>query len=281
MRVRMLHRSGARNLESPSPAISPRSHGPNGPPATLPPRPGGEASVTAVSVRGPALEGTLADLPLPELLSLLATGAKTGVVQVLGGDGGFLVVCDGRVTLAGSDAGPTLEQVLIGSGVASPDSWEAAKERDGDGSSIVEALLAGGADEDQLRQVLYDQTVGAVFELLLPNDAPFEFFADERHEVGDRFTFGVDDLLADAARRVEAWKVIAETIPTTSMVMRLAHRLPSDDVTLRADDWHVLARVDGRASVADIIRTLGMSAFAVCAVLHGLIGLGVVEPADE
>jgi hypothetical protein len=234
-----------------------------------------------VTARGPALEGTLEDLPLPDLLSLLAAGSKSGLVQVLGRDGGTLVMTAGKVAYAESSAGPTLEQVLIGSGCASGDSWQTAVDRSRAGTSVVDSLLADGVDSAQLRQVLYEQTVGAVFELMLPSNATFEFYADETHEIGDGFQFEIDLLVADAERRVEAWKVIAEAIPSTSVVMQLVHRLPAGEVTLTADDWHVLARVDGRASVADIIRILGMSAFAVCAVLHRLLGMGVVEPTDE
>jgi len=46
---------------------------------------------------------------------------------------------------------------------------------------------------------------------------------------------------------------------------------------ITAADWRILALVDGRSSVADIIGSLGMSAFAVCGVLHRLMMAGAVE----
>ena len=99
--------------------------------------------------------------------------------------------------------------------------------------------------------------------------------------IGGRFTFAVDELLADAGQRVDAWKAIAEDIPSISMRMRLAHSLRRKQLTVTADEWHVLSRVDGQATIADIIRELGMSAFAVCAVLHRLLQTGAVEPVPD
>ncbi len=58
-------------------------------------------------------------------------------------------------------------------------------------------------------------------------------------------------------------------------------RFVAKQLTITADEWHVLSRVDGRATIADIIRELGMSVFAVCAVLHRLLQTGAVEPVPE
>lgn len=231
--------------------------------------------------RGPALEGTLADLPLPELLGLLRTSAKTGLIEVLGGHGGRLAIRDGEITFGESNNGPGLEQLLAGAEAATPATWASAEAHAARGGSVLDGLVSEGVADDVLRGLVREQAVSAVFELLLPSDAPFEFFADQRPEVGDRYRFDVGDLLAEATERVEAWTVIAEAIPTTSMTVRLSPRLPTAEVTITADDWRVLSRVDGRSTIADIIRELGMSAFAVCAVLHQLIGQGAIEPADE
>jgi hypothetical protein len=228
--------------------------------------------------REPALSGTLADLPVPDLLGLLAGTHQTGMLELTGGNPGVIAVEQGAVTIALSAMGPTLQQLFIGSGLTTAERWDdvvAAADR---GNKLTDALIDVGVDEDQVRAVLYDHTVGAVFELMLPSDDSFAFLADERHPIGDRFTFAVAEVLDDAGQRVEAWKTIAEAIPSVSMCMRLSHHLDGDTITVTRDEWHVLSRVDGRATIADIIRELGMSAFAVCAVLHRLLQGGAVEP---
>ena len=52
-------------------------------------------------------------------------------------------------------------------------------------------------------------------------------------------------------------------------------------MTVTAPEWHVLAALDGRRTVAEVVRSLGMSAFDVCAVLHRLIVGGAVEVLDR
>jgi hypothetical protein len=75
--------------------------------------------------------------------------------------------------------------------------------------------------------------------------------------------------------------MIADAIPSTAMVMRLCYEAPQEVVSIPADDWRVLAWVDGQRSIAELIRALGMSAFAVCAVLHRLLVSGIVEPVED
>ncbi len=225
---------------------------------------------------GADLTGTLDDFSLEDLLQLLAIGRKSGVVRFHGESPGLLAVHEGQLTIAVSDTGPTLKQVFIGSGVTNADGWDRAMSAAEGGTPLVSTFLDAGSDEELLEQVLLEQTTGAVFELLLPSGARFEFTAGDEHPIGRRHRFGHEPILAEANNRVEAWKVIAEAIPSTAAVMSLAPAIAGDAITLSADEWHVLARVDGRATVADIIRELGMSAFAVCGVLHRLLGRDVV-----
>ena len=230
-----------------------------------------------MATRDAALRGTVADLALPELLHLLADTKQSGMLELTGPNPGMVAMQKGEVTLALSAMGPTLQQVFIGSGLTTSETWDEVVAAADRGGNLADALIDTGMNEDRTRAVLYDHTVGAVFELMLPSDDEFAFLAGEKHPIGDRFTFTVDEVLEDAAQRVEAWKVIAESIPSTSVQMRLAHDLPRAKIVISADEWHVLSRVDGRATIADIIRELGMSAFAVCAVLHRLLKAGAVE----
>lgn len=230
-----------------------------------------------MATRDAALQGTVADLPVPELLQLLAGTRQSGMLELTGRNPGVVALEKGEVTLALSAMGPTLQQVFIGSGLTTSELWDEVVAAADQGGKLTDALIEAGVNEDRARAVLYDHTVGAVFELMLPSDDAFAFLAGEEHPIGDRFSFTVEELLADAGQRVDAWKVIAEAIPSTSMRMRLAHALPRAKLTITADEWRVLSRVDGRTSIADIIRELGMSAFAVCAVLHRLLKAGAVE----
>lgn len=227
---------------------------------------------------GSALAGSLDELPLGDLLGFLAGTAQSGVLEFTGRSPAVVVVHEGRVTVALSESGPTLQQVFIGSGITDADGWweaSALARRDG---SLCDAVIANGADPVRVEQVLRDQTLGTVFELALPSRDRFTFAPGASHPLGTRFAFDHTELLAEAERRVEAWKVIAESVPSTSLVMAPVRHVEGESVTIAAADWDVLALLDGRRTVADIIRELGMSAFAVCAAIHRLRQAGLVAP---
>ncbi|MCX7621031.1 MAG: DUF4388 domain-containing protein [Acidimicrobiales bacterium] len=227
---------------------------------------------------GTALSGSLDTLPLPELLRLLNITNQSGVLEFRGTAPGVLVLHEGNVVLGLSETGPTLQQVFIGSGLTSADGWWAASERARTTGSLADAVIEAGASPEQVRNVLYEQTVSVIFELLLPSDDKFVFTPDATHPVGTRFSFDPADLLEDASSRVEAWKQIAHAVPSTSVVMRLVRSAPSDTVTISAQEWAVLSLLDGHRTVADLVHELGMSAFTVCFVLHALHTAGLVEP---
>jgi hypothetical protein len=225
-----------------------------------------------------ALEGTLHDLSFIELIGFMETGRRTGVIELSGASPGVVALHEGQLTLALSETGPTLQQVFIGSGLTTPDGWWEATASAQSGGSLTAAVIDAGADPDHVRKVLREQTVGAVFELLLPSKDHFVFAPDVPHPVGTRFSFDPGEVLAEAERRVAAWKRIAESIPSTALVMRPVRHLPGASVTIDEADWTVLALLDGHRSIADIISELGMSPFAVCNVLHGLRTADLVEP---
>ena len=228
-----------------------------------------------------ALTGTLFDLPLPDLLRSLARAQATGVVQVGGSSPSQVCLARGDVYLATTDAGPSLRQEVVGAGLVASTAWEAAEQvATVDGSSLADALVrVGGVDAASLRHLVYEHTVTTAFELMVPSHDPFRFVPDRVHPFGAPFRFKVEQVLRDAGRRVDSWRAIAEAIPSTAVVMRITSSLPieADSVTVSGTEWQVLAALDGRRTVAEIIRSLGMSAFTVCSALHRLLIAGAIE----
>src|SRR4051812_15246422 len=123
-----------------------------------------------------ALSGSLTDLPLPTLLPLIDRTGGAGVIELRGpGGDGLIVLAGGGITLALSDAGPTLAQVIIGSGLATPDEWERAPLASLRGQPLADALIDAGADGERLRAVLREQSLGALFEFLVPVGIDFAY----------------------------------------------------------------------------------------------------------
>ncbi len=226
-----------------------------------------------------ALSGELDDLGLADLLAWVGAAGPRGLVELDGATRGTIELIDGRIALASADDGPSLADMAIGSGAVSADGWESAERAVAEGRDLVDALLDAGADPVLLEGALREQTVGAFFEFLVPGRTSFRYYAEPAGLVGGRFAFTPSEVIDQAQERVAAWKTIAEAIPSTTVVVRLRRALDAPSISIDADDWRVLALVDGRATVAEIIGELGLSAFAVCGVLHRLMVSGAVETA--
>jgi hypothetical protein len=244
-----------------------------------------EGLVSASAAQG-ALAGTFAEMPLSDLLRALAKATATGIVQVGGSSSSEVCLAGGDIYLVTSASGPSLRQEVVGAGLVSAGGWEASEQvAQQEGGALSETLVrVGGVDAASLRHLVYEHSVTTTFELMVPSADPFRFTPDRLHPFGSAFRFKVEQVLRDAGRRVEAWRAIAEVITSTAVVMRIAPNLPieSDSVTVTGTEWQVLAALDGRSTVAELIRSLGMSAFTVCSALHRLFIAGAVQiAADE
>jgi hypothetical protein len=226
-----------------------------------------------------ALTGTLDDFPIPSLLRFIAGTHKTGTLTLVGREPSVVCFDEGELSLAGPADVDQLRTGLVSAGVVSPEGWPLAvgvtRAR---GGSLVNALVEVRASmPGALADALYEQTVNTVFELLLPSQARFWFEPVVHHPLGRGHRFDPETVLRDAARRLQTWKLIADVIPSTAVVVRLADQLPqrTELVTLSREEWPVLASIDGRRDVAAIISATGLSAFGVCGVLHRFVTLGI------
>lgn len=228
------------------------------------------------------LEGGLDELALTDVLGLLQRTGRSGVLHLEGEQHGVVVVGDGVLHLATTDAGPGLRRVLVAAGLVDDVGWRTAADAARPGSpagAAVAALVDAGVDAGRLRAVLYEHTVSTLFELLLPSRDRFRFVPGEEHAFAVRPGFPVDDCLADARRRLDHWREIAAVIPSTATVLRRRPTLPvgTTEVTLTATEWEVLGLLDGHRDVTTLVHATGQGALALSALLHRLVVDGLAE----
>lgn len=244
---------------------------------------GAPVPVEEPSPQGGPVAGSLADRPLSDVLRDLAQKNETGILHLSGSYASIVCLRDGGIYLAHAETGPSLRQVFVASGVVTEAQWDQSIEASRQGGHLVDALLeAGEASSERLRRALYDHTVNTLFELLVPNANHYRFGPGEVHQIGTHFAFPVDEVLNAAGARLAEFREIARAIPSTDVVTRVVPRLPdgTHQLTVSAVEWQVLAAVDGRASVAEIIATVGHSAFTVFSALHHLLQVGALERID-
>jgi len=174
-----------------------------------------------------SFQGSLKELPLADIVQLVAVSGKTGMFSLTrGSERGAVYIQNGQITHA--------------------------KVNDVEG-------------ED------------AVYALSLWNDGQFQFSAGVDAEART-ITRSNTNLLMEAARRSDEWKILSKKIPTTDAVPQLVCREGlSEAVTLTPNEWLVVTRTDGTRSIEEIARMSRLSAFDVAKTLYGLITSELVE----
>jgi hypothetical protein len=230
------------------------------------------------------LEGSLEAFGLPDVFGLLAMSAKSGGLRLRNASNptpvqGVVWFRDGKVTGASADH-PRLGLVrrVVGSGAVEDAALTAAVSRALNSPvGVARALLeAGAVEQDLLREAAVDQAVDAVFDLSRWLTGDFEFDPGVRNPDDVGLSLDHAWLISEAKARGAHWDEIRAAIPGSDSVLLVPVVLNEDPVVSR-DEWALLALVDGRRSVDDLIELTGCGQFAVASVLAGLVRRGLLS----
>jgi hypothetical protein len=237
------------------------------------------------------LEGTLDAFSLPDIFQLLSFTKKTGALHLRRSSGtagrlqhGVVHVRGGLVIGARGDAArQELGRRLVGTGLVDDEALaQAAEELADQPEAGLARLLAEKADLEAAAavQVAGEQIADAVFDLLRWPDGEFAFVVDEPDVDDLGAELPVDALVAEGTRRLESWPTVVEQVPAADSVLRLSPNPPAERA-VTAQEWTLLALVDGRRTVADLVGLSGQGEYAVVTALAGLVGRGLLTVADR
>ena len=210
----------------------------------------------ALEAEGLALEARLDEFSLDLLLGLVANSRRSGVLEITGPRPAALYFVDGELCGGESLEDPSLRAAL--------------------------GRARAGAHRQEIRHVVQDHLVTALAAALVPSLVPSEANAQFRAGPADPelslYRFRLPAMLGAARERMEAWRVIADVIPSTELVLGQARDLPPtlDQVLIERDDWQILSSVNGSRNVAEIVELSGRTAFEACSSLYRMIVLGVI-----
>ena len=224
------------------------------------------------------LEGTLDAFSLPDIFQLLSFTKKTGTLHLRRADShGVVHLRDGAVTGARSDVRrQALGRRIVGAGLVDDKTLAAAvaRVRSDESFGLARALAeAAPAVAEVARELAAEQATDAVFDLLRWPDGEFAFVVDEvdPDELGATLT--VEEIVAEARRRMETWD--ASSVPAADAVVSLVTS-PAEAPSLTRDEWALLALVDGRRTVGDFVALSGRGEFAVVGALRTLVERGLL-----
>ncbi len=116
----------------------------------------------------------------------------------------------------------------------------------------------------------------AVYALATWSDGTFRFIPGDA--TPDRtISKNNTNLLMEAARRIDEWRVLSKRIPSLEMVPRfMVPEGKQGQINLNTQEWTVLSRINGKTSIEEIADGLGLSTFDVAKLLYGLVTMGLV-----
>jgi hypothetical protein len=232
------------------------------------------------------LEGSLDAFSLPDIFQLLSMTKKTGALRLRSGAAeGVVHFAGGAVTGASADARrQSLARRLVGSGAVNDEALRAAVDAvisAGGSLGVGRALRDAGAVEPELLQAAAtEQAVDAVFDLLRWESGDFAFDVDQPNTDDVGVALPTDRVVAEAESRAADWAGLDESVISPEVVLAMPVVLAQDPVATR-DEWALLALVDGRRTIADLVDLTGCGQFAVVATLARLVDRGLLEPRDR
>jgi hypothetical protein len=136
----------------------------------------------------------------------------------------------------------------------------------------AQLVRLGYVSREDLHRALRTQSAELVYELIRWGRGSFEF---ERAEVLPpevlefEFDLTIDELMMEGFRRVDEWGLIESAIPSFDAVLQ---RLPyGSEAHLSIEEINVLASIDGKRTVQEIIDVVGGSTFSVARILYRLV----------
>jgi hypothetical protein len=227
------------------------------------------------------LEGTLDAFSLPDIFQLLSYTKKTGTLHLRrDGQHGVVHVRDGAVTGGRGDVTrQALGRRLVGAGLVEDDALADAAEKVLDdptlglGKTLVDA---GSVDPGAARELATEQASDAVFELLRWPNGEFAFVMDEADPDDVGASLAVEDVVAEANRRLAAWQDLADRVPSLDAVVSIVAS-PVGEPAFSREEWSLVSLVNGTRTVRDLVSLAGTGEFVVASALSHLAERGLVQ----
>lgn len=233
------------------------------------------------------LEGTLDTFTLPDIFQLLAFTKKTGCLHLdQDGASGRVWFKDGEVFFAVASSGRLmLGKRLVGAGLVGTDEVKEAlsKQQDRQGVRLGRILLEMGAvDEETLKTFVREQIQDSIFDLMRWSAGNFRFEHPIETDESIGLSVSTENLIMEGSRRLEEWDSVRKKVPGRDAIVDMAPA-PGEsgvEVNLKPEEWRLLAMVDGKRTVGDLVDLSGQGEFMTCKLLYGMVGAGLLEVRD-
>lgn len=224
-----------------------------------------------------ALEGSLKEFGLADILQLLYFQRKTGVLVITGRQEEVrLLFNNGNVLSIDSKSRGDEKRVgrmLVKKGIIEPVTLKIAlKEQKGLrlGAYLVRH---GHADKDKVREVITQQITEAVVQLFSWKEGHYEFTAQGVPVDKDvEISIDTQHLLMEGLRLIDEWSVLKGRVTLETVLEKVA----GTEAGLEPEESRILNFIDGESDLSTVTALSGMDALQASKAILGLMEKGVV-----
>ncbi len=230
----------------------------------------------------PVLSGDMRAFPLPEILLMLNNNRKTGalrcsqgeIIKTVEWENGEIVFA--RSTRPEDRLGPW----LVAHGKITAQQLEEASRALGAEERLGKALIRLGlmAPTD-LFEAVRGQVTEIIYSLFHWKEGRFEFQQGPATNEKIALNTTVMNVIMEGVRRLDELSRVKEKIPSDQMVLSPVKTLEEVAKAVRLSEFEktVIALVDGRRTVREIIRMAGRGEFDCLQALYALLSAGVIR----
>lgn len=229
-----------------------------------------------------AVSGNLKTMTPGDLLQWLSLGQKTGTLVVSNKAVEKKIFFKGGrvISSASNDPREYLGQFLMSHGYMSEPELVKAMQVQGESGILLGKILVmiDVISEEELQRLMRLKAEEAIYDIFLWRDGEFRFIDDELPTM-EMIPLQVDvtGIIMEGTRRVDEWQRIRLLIPNDSLVPDMVK--PVDEEMLRSLHFEdpermVVAAIDGKRTIADIVLESRSSGFLVSEVLYRLVRQG-------
>lgn len=233
------------------------------------------------------LQGNIEKFTLPEIFQLIAAARKSGTLGIQREESIVMIYFSQGDIIYGYGPRQTyhLGQLLRDRGILSAEQLEEAvstQARTENSRRLGEILITRGfIDRADLIRVVQEQVERLLYSLLSWQSGSFKFY-ENQYPTDEEITvrLSVENVILEGLRRLDEETMAAEALGDFSTVYTISASQGGRPrtVSMEADEWNVMALVDGHRSIEQIVAT---SPFDRTATLRGLARLrlaGIITP---
>jgi hypothetical protein len=238
------------------------------------------------------LTGDLRTLSLTDLLQLISTSGKTGVLSVFRPKGSAsgdiqkreIYFLKGNIIYAtsfGSEDELLGNLILRKRKISKADLDKAITLQKGSHKRLGTVLFEMGLlSREEVAECLKYQIEEIIYNLFGWTSGEF-IFLEGRLPPADQITTQINtmNMVMEGTRRMDEWSQIQKLLPGNEVVLRVVAdpRIKSSQVSFSLDDLQTLLLINGERTILDVAELSTMGEFLTCKAIYNLLTLGLVE----